>query len=218
LKVGHIRGLATSFKMRPLEGVVVLELAVAIAGPACAGVLADWGASVQKVEMPDDRSRDQYAGLPVNKAKPEQLSPLVFLDSRGKSSIVLNLKEVDDRAAFELLLSSADVFVSNLREQALFRLDLAPEQILKRHPRIVIARITGYGRSYGPDKDLPAYEPTAAWARGGLAESHRSYGYEYPPMLTGGLADHATGALAAGGVAAALLKASKTGKGRVCEW
>lgn len=130
--------------------------------------------------------------------------------------MVLDLKDAAGREAFEKLLSQADVFVSNLREKANERLGLGCAQILERYPTMVIGRVTGYGR-YGPDADLPAYEPTAFWARGGVAESHRSYDAEYPPMLTGAMADHTTGALCAGGIAAALYQTRATGQGQVVD-
>ena len=158
----------------PLEGVKVLELAVAVAGPAAAAVLADWGAEVIKVEQKGDRSRASYAGIDgIDAERKDQLAPLMFVDNRGKKSVVLDLKDPAGREAFEALLAQADVFVSNLREKANERLGLGCQQILERYPAMVIGRVTGYGR-YGPDQDLPAYEPTAFWARGGVAESHRS--------------------------------------------
>lgn len=201
----------------PLAGVKVLELAVAVAGPAAAAVLADWGADVVKVEQAGDRSRQSYASIPgVDEEQKDQLAPLMFVDNRGKKSVVLDLKDPAGREAFEALLAGADVFVSNLREKANERLGLGCQQILERYPKMVVGRVTGYGR-YGPDQDLPAYEPTAFWARGGVAESHRSYDAEYPPMLTGAMADHTTGALCAGGIAAALYQTRATGKGQVVD-
>ena len=140
----------------PLSNVKVLELAVAIAGPSCAGILADWGASVTKIEPYGDRSRMQYFQLNgVDKNKPEQVSPLFFLDSRGKQSITLDLKNPIEREILEKMFQDTDVFVSNLREEALKRLHLGSNELLKKYPALVIGRITGYGR-YGPDKDLPA--------------------------------------------------------------
>ena len=201
----------------PLSNVKVLELAVAIAGPSCAGILADWGASVTKIEPYGDRSRMQYFQLNgVDKNKPEQVSPLFFLDSRGKQSITLDLKNPVEREILEKMFQDTDVFVSNLREEALKRLHLGSNELLKKYPALVIGRITGYGR-YGPDKDLPAYEPTAAWARAGLAESFRSYDNKLPPMLAGGFVDHATGLAVAGGISAALFQKKQTGKGCVVD-
>jgi len=202
---------------RPLAGVRVVELAVAVAGPAAAGCLCDWGADVVKVEHPGDKERLAYAALPgVDKHRVDQVSPVFVLDSRGKRSVALDLKEPSGRRALEALLAHADVFVSNLREAALKRLGLDCAALRGRFPRLVIGRVTGYGR-YGPDTSLPAYEPTAFWARSGVAESHRSYDAERPPMLSGALADHSTGAMCAGGIAAALFRAQKTGKGSVVD-
>lgn len=202
---------------RPLDGVRVVELAVAIAGPAAAGCLCDWGAEVVKVEHPADKERLAYSSLPgIDKSRVDQLAPLFVLDSRGKRSVAIDVKQAAGRRALDALLVRADVFVSNLREAALERLGLGCAQLRERFPKLVIGRITGYGR-YGPDTALPAYEPTAFWARGGLAESHKSYGASRPPMLAGGMGDHTTGALCAGGIAAALFQAQRTGQGCVVD-
>ena len=88
--------------------------------------------------------------------RPDQLAPLFALNSRGKKSVALDLKDGAGRAALERLLSTADVFLSNLREAALERLDLGCSQLRERFPKLVIARVTGYGR-YGDSADLAAY-------------------------------------------------------------
>ena len=170
-----------------------------------------------KVEHPADKERQAYASLPgVDPDRPDQLAPLFALNSRGKKSVALDLKEKAGRAALERLLSTADVFLSNLREAALERLDLGCSQLRERFPKLVIARVTGYGR-YGDSSDLAAYEPTAWWARGGMAASVQSYGAEIPPMMSSGTGDHTTGMAMAGGVAAALFQAQRTGEGAVVD-
>ena len=78
----------------PLSNVKVLELAVAIAGPSCAGILADWGASVTKIEPYGDRSRMQYFQLNgVDKNKPEQVSPLFFFRFTWKTINYVRFKK-----------------------------------------------------------------------------------------------------------------------------
>ena len=130
---------------------------------------------------------------------------------------MLDLKEPAGRAAFEKLLAASDVFVSNYRTEALTRLELAPEQVAARHPKLVVALITGYGRTGSEDDKMQAYEPSAFWARSGAADAHRYEDDDYPPMLSGGFGDHATALSAAGGICAALVKARESGVGTVVE-
>ena len=104
--------------MGPLHGYRVIELAIWVAGPAAASMLADWGADVIKVESPaGDPNRYTLRHLGVDVAS----SPAFALDNRGKRGVVLDLK---DRGALEVLgelLDGADVFVTNLRPAALER-------------------------------------------------------------------------------------------------
>ena len=98
-------------------------------------MLCDWGARVIKIEHPADKERQAYASLPgVDAERADQLAPLFALNSRGKLSVALDLKETSGRAALETLLSQADVFVSNLREAALERLDLGCRQLRTMSP------------------------------------------------------------------------------------
>ena len=110
--------------------------------------------AVIKIEHPADKERQAYKSLP-GAERPDQQAPLFALDSRGKKSVALDLKVASHRQALETLLSSADAFLSNLREGALKRLDLGTEQLRQRFPKLVIGRVTGYGR-YGEAEELPA--------------------------------------------------------------
>ena len=115
-----------------LEGVRVVELTAWVAGPAAAGVLADWGADVVKVEPPTgDPQRAIFGAIGVR----DQTSvPPFDLDNRGKRSVVLDLRTEPDRAAMDRLLAGADVFVTNMRVAALERLGLDPTAVRARHP------------------------------------------------------------------------------------
>jgi crotonobetainyl-CoA:carnitine CoA-transferase CaiB-like acyl-CoA transferase len=205
----------------PLAGVKVLELSVAIAGPATAGMLADWGASVTRVEFGrGDPIRNVYTALRLpglDAANPVQMGPGFFVDNRGKRSVVLDLKDAAGRDAFEKLLAVSDVFVTNYRVEALTRLGLNPEQVASRHPTMVVGLITGYGRTGSDDDKMQAYEPSAFWARSGAADAHRYENEAYPPMLSGGFGDHATALSCAGGICAALVQARSSGQGMVVE-
>jgi len=145
----------------PLEGVKVIDLGLWIAGPAAAAMLADWGADVIKVESADgDPARNALASiLGIENMR----SPAFELDNRGKRSIVLELAEDHGKQVLHELLSDADVFVTNIRPNALDRLGLSPESLREQYPQLIIAQVTGYGSS-GPEIDRPGYDSGAFWA------------------------------------------------------
>src|ERR1700744_1780689 len=111
---------------RLLEGIKVVELGVVMSGPAAAAILADWGASVIKIEPPEG---DPQRGN-INTAYFE-------LDNRGKRSMCLDLKSEAGRTIVRRLTDDADVFVSNLRTGPLRRLGLDYESLSASNPRLV---------------------------------------------------------------------------------
>lgn len=194
----------------PLSGTRVVELGAWVAGPACGGILADWGADVVKVEPPAGDPARQFAAMlgadiPVN--------PPFELDNRGKRSVVLDLSADHARSVMFELIDRADVFVTNIRLGALARLGLDHRALLTRHPRLVYAMVTGYGLD-GPEADRPAYDIGAFWARAGVAALLTPPGGA-PPFQRGGMGDHGAGMALAAGVCAALLHRDRTGEGQL---
>jgi crotonobetainyl-CoA:carnitine CoA-transferase CaiB-like acyl-CoA transferase len=197
-----------------LDGVRVVELGVWVAGPAAGGILADWGADVIKVEAPTGDPMRRM--LQVTGGGKEGLaSPPFDLDNRGKRSVVLDLRSEDGKAAVERLLATADVFLTNLRPEAVTELGLDPEAVRSRHPRLVYASVTGYGRS-GPDAGRAGYDVGAFWARSGLASMAVPEGAPQP-TFRGGVGDHVTALTALAGVLGALYERERTGEGRLVE-
>jgi crotonobetainyl-CoA:carnitine CoA-transferase CaiB-like acyl-CoA transferase len=195
----------------PLEGIRVIELGVWVAGPSAGGVLADWGASVVKVEPPEG---DPFRGLYVVASGVElPANPPFELDNRGKRSVVLDLTKPAALEVIDKLLAEADVFITNVRPAGLRRLGLDYDQLAPRFPRLVYGRVTGYGE-VGPDADRPAYDVGAFWARAGIAAALTTPGQD-PPMQRGAMGDHTAGVSLAGGVSAALLARERTGKGQL---
>ena len=194
----------------PLEGIRVVELAVWIAGPAAALVLADWGADVIKVETLDgDPNRSfkyLFGGDP-------DTNPVFELDNRGKRGIAVDIRSSEGAGIMERLLVDADVFVTNLRPGALQRAGLDAPTVMARHPRLVYGHITGYGTD-GPDADRAAYDLAAFWSRTGIADTLRTPDGQVP-VQRGGMGDHATGMTLAGGIAAALFQRERTGRGEL---
>ncbi len=191
----------------------VVELGVWVAAPAAAALLADWGAEVIKVEPPaGDPMRQVFGALGIGNEMP---NPAFALDNRGKRSVVLDLREPEDRARMEDLLASADVFLTNLRPDALDKLDLEPEATVARHPRLIYGSVSGYGLQ-GEDRNRPTYDIGAFWARSGLS-MQMADGDGNPLNARGGIGDHITGLATLAGVLAAVLEQRLTGRGQVVE-
>jgi crotonobetainyl-CoA:carnitine CoA-transferase CaiB-like acyl-CoA transferase len=199
----------------PLQGIKVVELAQWVFAPVATALLADWGADVIRIERPEG---DPYRGLATQGigADGGGINLSVALANRGKRSIALNLREDPARAVLHRLLSQADVFVTNLRPGALKSLGLDAVTISERYPRLVYARGHGYGLR-GPDADLPAYDASAFWARGGLAHVLTPSECADPIPQRGAMGDRIGAMALAFGVAAALVKRDRCGDGSIVD-
>ena len=195
----------------PLAGIRVVEIGFWVAGPATAGLLADWGADVVKIEPPP--GGDPFRGIFLSAVGIDvPFNPPFELDNRGKRSVVIDLKTEEGRDLARALVDRADVFVSNLRPGALERMGLDPATLRGRNPRLVYCSVTGYGVD-GPDRDRPAYDIGAFWSRAGVAAMLTAPGGE-PPVQRGGMGDHTTAITAASAICAALFAREKTGAGQ----
>lgn len=195
----------------PLEGVRIIELGVWVAGPAAAGVLGDWGADVVKVEpLNGDPCRTfklMFGGgdMPNN--------PIFEMDNRNKRGIAVDYSTPEGQQVMYDLLDTADVFVTNVRLDALRRAGLDFETLHRRNPRLIFGVITGFGVD-GPDANKPGFDIAAFWARAGIAQMLTPEGGDLP-FQRGGMGDHTTGVSFAGAIAAALYKREKTGVGQM---
>jgi crotonobetainyl-CoA:carnitine CoA-transferase CaiB-like acyl-CoA transferase len=194
-----------------LEGVRVVELAVWVAGPGAGGILADWGADVVKIEPPEgDPCRSLFMHLAGLK---EPKSPPFDLDNRGKKSVVLDMRTPEALALAQRLVRGADVFLSNLRPDALAKLGLDWESLAPECPRLVYASVTGYGLR-GPERDRAAYDVGAFWARTGA--EHIMFPTDVEPHgVRGGFGDHVTAMTLVSGIMAALYQRERTGQGQL---
>ena len=196
-----------------LAGLRVIEMGVWVAAPAAGALLADWGADVIKVEPPTgDPMRNAFGSLGIGKDFP---NPAFAQDNRGKRSVVLDLRQPDDRERLEELVGTADVFLTNLRPDALDGLGLEPHATAARHPHLVYCSVSGYGLR-GEDRNRPAYDIGAFWARSGLSVQLAS-SEGVPLNARGGIGDHISGLAALAGLLAAVLEQRHTGRGRVVE-
>jgi crotonobetainyl-CoA:carnitine CoA-transferase CaiB-like acyl-CoA transferase len=190
----------------------VVEMGVWVAAPAAAGLLADWGADVLKVEAPaGDPMRNVFGAIGVEREMP---NPAYTLDNRGKRSVVLDLRTDVDRARMEELLADAHVFVTNLKPDVLDKFGLGAEETTARHPHLVYCSVTGYGL-HGPDRDRPSYDLGAFWARSGL--SYQLAGRGEPLNARGAMGDHITALSALAAILAGVLQQRATGEGCIVE-
>jgi crotonobetainyl-CoA:carnitine CoA-transferase CaiB-like acyl-CoA transferase len=196
-----------------LEGFRVVELGQWVAGPSAGGLLADWGADVIKVESPaGDPMRRLFAVL---SGHGQTESPPFDLDNRGKRSVVFDLTTPEGREDALALVATADVFLTNLRPEAVDRLGLGADALLAANPRLVYASVTGYGRE-GPDAHRAGYDVGAFWARTGIARSLMPED-DAPIDIRPGMGDHVTGLTILSGILAALLQRERTGTGQLVE-
>ena len=194
----------------PLTGITVVDMTVAIQGPHAAAYLADMGAAVVKVERPGGEL-NRYVHGPGFAPPRGVLGTQYVAMNRGKRGICLDVHSELGREVMRRLTRGADVFVTNYRREALERMGLGYEQLAALNPRLVYARVSGFG-PLGPDADKAMLDG-AAQARGGLAAI--SGPADGPPMPPGAaVADHTGSMQLALGVMTALYARERTGCGQ----
>ena len=140
--------------MLPLEGVKVLEMGQALAGPFAGAILAHMGAEVIKVERPDGGDDARVWGPPyVN-----DVGVLFQAVNLNKKSITIDLKDPEDREVLLGLVDGVDVLVQNLRPGVMEDLGLDAETLMARNPRLIYCALGAYGHT-GPMQGQPGYEP-----------------------------------------------------------
>ena len=152
------------------EGVRIVELAQWVFVPSSVALLADLGADVVKIEDPKtgDPARGLHTqGFGINLGA---IDPRVEQNNRGKRSVGIDIKQPEGLETLLRLVEGADVFVTSFRPASLARLGLSVEQLRERNPRLVYARGHGLGVR-GPQANLPCYDATAFWARGGIGHT-----------------------------------------------
>ncbi|MBO9708830.1 MAG: CoA transferase [Caulobacter sp.] len=195
-----------------LRGLRVIELATYIAAPGAAGVMADWGADVIKVESPEgDPMRRFFDTI----ASDQAANPIFELDNRGKRSVVLDIRSPPGAAALKALVKDADIFLTNVRPAALARAGLGYEALQAVNPRLIYCSLTGYGLE-GPDADRPGMDVAAFWSRAGVGAITAPKGQEPFPIRTG-MGDHVTSLATVSAILAAVHERHRTGVGRLVE-
>jgi formyl-CoA transferase len=193
---------------RLLDGIRVIDAANFIAGPVSTTVMADFGADVIKIEPPTgDVYRVRGVGYPS--------SPYNFpwiVDNRSKRSVAIDLRAKDGQAVLHRLVSTADVFVTNLPLDARPRLGVRYEDLAPHNSRLIYASLTAYGET-GDEAGRPGFDSTALWARTGLMDLVRPSPESPPARALPGMGDHPTGMSLFGAIMAALYQRERTGRG-----
>jgi len=181
----------------------VIDLTQVRAGPTACRQLADWGADVIQVQMPDHMRGDDTLG--------GQDGSDYQYTHRNKRSITLNLKEPEGITILKRLIASADVVVENFRPDVKFRLGIDYETLSKDHPGLVYASISGFGQT-GPLAQRPGFDQIAQGMSGLMSVTGKSGD---GPMRVGiPIADLCAGIFAAQGILVALLERDASGKGQ----
>jgi crotonobetainyl-CoA:carnitine CoA-transferase CaiB-like acyl-CoA transferase len=188
----------------------VVELATVLAGPGTGKYLADFGADVVKIEAPGGDPARRMGWKDPNDTD----SYFWKLINRGKRVVTLDLKAADGKETLWELLANADVLIENMRPGKLDALGFPEGELLRRNPKLVILRITGFGQD-GPYAHYPGFA-TIAEALSGFSGLLGEAGG--PPLLPPiAVTDELTAVVGAFAVLAALRHAEKTGEGQVVD-
>lgn len=190
---------------RPLEGIRILDLSIALTGPYIATLMADQGADVIKVERPGIGDIARWVGVSVN-----GMSALYLMCNRGKRSIAVDVHTPDGVAIVKELAARADVILQNFRPGVMDRLGLGYEAMRQVNPEVVYASLSGFGAE-GPYRDRSAYD-TVVQAYAGMAANQADPNDGTPVFLRQTAADKVTALYAAQAVTAALF-ARAVGRG-----
>ena len=195
---------------KALDGIKVLDLSRALAGPYCTMMLADMGAEVIKVEMPGTGDDSRAWGPPFVEGE----SAYFMSINRNKKSITLDMKGDKAIEIIMKLIKGSDVLVENFRPGAMERLGLAYQQVKAVNPRLVYCSISGFGQN-GPYRMLPGFDQVLQGMGGLMSITGEPDG---PPVKVGvPIADITAGMFAAYGIAIALFTREKTGSGQMVD-
>ena len=203
-----------------LAGIKVIDVSQVAAVPMAARYLGDFGADVLHIEHPimGDSFRVVQAGMSQVTGIQSDINYVWENYNRNKRSVTLDLSRKPGQKILYRLVEKADVFLTNMRpfEVAKYRLDYSV--LSQLNPGLIYGGLTGYGKK-GPERDAPAYDHTAYWARSGIP--HRLTALTLPaapgtppPAFLPSFGDHMAGMNLACGVMTALFMRERTGMGQ----
>ena len=200
--------------MKPLEGILVLDLSRVLAGPWCTQLLADLGADVIKVERPGSGDDTRHWGPPWHGEDDERVAAYFLSCNRGKKSAAIDFAQPEGATLVRKLAEQADVVVENFKVGGLQKFGLDAATLRAANPRLVYASITGFGQD-GPYADRAGYDFIIQGMGGmmsvtGLPDDEPGGG----PMRAGvAIADIFTGMYTCVAILASLNAREKTGEG-----
>jgi crotonobetainyl-CoA:carnitine CoA-transferase CaiB-like acyl-CoA transferase len=196
--------------MGALDGIRVLDLTRALAGPYCTLMLGDHGADVIKVEMPGTGDETREWAPPSIKG----ISAYYLAINRNKRSVTVDLKNPDGKRVLERLIERCDVVVENFSPGTLARLGFPDDRVRAINPRAILCHISGFGQD-GPGRAWPAYD-LIVQGMGGIMSLTGEPGGD-PVMVGVPQADIVAGMFAAFAIAAALRARERSGEGQVID-
>lgn len=197
-----------------LEGIKGVEVGGVAAMPLAGMIMSSWGAEIIHVE-PTGRGDMQRHFVENRLNRSDKFSPFNFLwehADRNKKSIAIDMGTPAGQAILHKLLSSADVFLNNLRPYELEKFNLTYEVLSAINPGIICANLTGYGPK-GPMRNSGGYDSVAFWARTGVMHLLREE-EAAPPVSRPAYGDSTTAIHLLAGIMAALYIREKTGQGQ----
>ena len=198
----------------PLEGIKVVEMALAVLSPHTGAHLSDMGADIIKVEHPagGDMARSLTAVRQVSASmKPGMMNFMFELENRGKKSVTADLTFPEGIEIVHKLIEKSDIFLTNYQLDVLTKLKVDYETLSKLNPKLIYAIATGWGFK-GPDKDKPAFD-FVAFARSGIMGTMGEPD-SAPPACLPAFGDHITAMTLAYGIILALYHRERTGEGQ----
>lgn len=193
--------------MGPLSGLRIVDMTSVLMGPYATQMLGDFGADVIKVEAPEGDVLRK-----VGPARHNGMGAMFLTANRSKRSITLNLKQPEGREALLSLCKTADVFVYNVRVNAMKRLGLSYEDVAAVNPRIIYAGMFGYGQTV-PYAARPAYDDLI---QGGSTLPHlfSRVNQGTPRYVPTAMADRVVGLVAVGAILASVIERDRNGTGQ----
>ncbi len=191
----------------PLDGIKVLDLTQAMAGPCCTMLLSDFGAEVIKVEPTGSGDMLRHWGPPFQGG----VGSYFLMFNRNKRSLTLNLRHPRGLEIFKRLAREADVVVESFRPKVKKKLGIDYDDLVGDNPGLIYTSISGFGQT-GPYADRPGFDPIAQGMSGLMSITGTE---ETGPMRVGtAVGDYLAGVFGALGTMAALIERQRSGKGQ----
>jgi crotonobetainyl-CoA:carnitine CoA-transferase CaiB-like acyl-CoA transferase len=197
-----------------LDGVKVVEASMWVMAPSAAAVLADWGASVTRIEHP--RRPDPLRGILPGMGFDATYDFNIEQHNHSKRSVAADLSTPGGRDILIKLIGDADVFVTSFLEPTRRKWKITHQDLRVHNPQLIYARTHGWGPK-GDEAYTPGYDAVSYWARSGLGYITAKAGQRARTMPTGGIGDSQSGAMLAGGIAAALYRRSVSGEAAIVD-